>query len=163
MDVTALEIGAYRLMAETGLTAREINELDMQEYARLTGRQTPAEAAIQTLDAAYPASAPQGQEQPPVPAQEPQQPPQGITDEEFLMWRAGRARGGEGVGVFGGAGSRSAEYAEGVRRHAGRGALSSANVTEAPRLTGRYVRQDDLRDTRSAAQRFTLPGNAFGI
>ena len=48
-----------------------------------------------------------------------------------------------------------------ARSKAGRSALVTSNVIEAPRLTGRYPHHDAMRDTRTAAQRFSTPGNAF--
>jgi hypothetical protein len=154
---------AQQIMEQTGLSAAELAALPMDEYARLSGRQTPAEAALAALDAQFQPSIPQAPQQPPAPAQEQ---PQGLdpsSQEYFLAWRQNRTRGGEGKGIFDSVGSRSDAYAAGVRRHAGRGALSSANVVEPPRLTDRYVRHDDMRDTRPAAERFSNQANAFGI
>lgn len=152
-----------KLMEETGLSADQILRMDMQEYARLTGRQSPARAATQTLDAEYEAPAPQGQEQPPAGVQEP---PQGIdpnSAEYFLAWRQNRARGGEGRGIFDSVGSRSDEYTAAVRAQSGRTMYGQSNVVEPPRLEGRFVNHDEQRDNRTAAQRFSTPGNAFNL
>ena len=46
-------LAARKISEETGLTDAEILQLDMEEYARLTGRQTPVQAAIQALDVQY--------------------------------------------------------------------------------------------------------------
>jgi len=148
------------------LSPAQINALSVEEWAARTNRQTPAQAAIAALDAVHGASVPTAPQQSPAPAQEPQQPPQGIdpnSDEYFHAWRQSRARGGEGRGIFDSIGSRSDEYTVAVRQQAGRTAYSQGNVVEPPRLTDRYVHQDDMRDIRSAAQRFSTPGNAFGI
>ena len=45
-----IELAAYRIMAETGLSARELAEMDMDAYARLTGRATVSEIAAQAHD-----------------------------------------------------------------------------------------------------------------
>lgn len=42
-----------KLMEDTGLAARELAEMDLSEYARVTGRQAPAEAALAALDAQH--------------------------------------------------------------------------------------------------------------
>jgi hypothetical protein len=104
------------------LSAQDINRMSYAEWAARTGRLTPAESAVAALDAAYQAPAPQGQQQPPAPVQEPQSVPQGITDDEFLAWRANRARGGEGRGIFDSV-SRD-EAVAGVRANSGRTAYS---------------------------------------
>lgn len=141
------------------LSPAQISRMSFEQYARATGRQTATESAIQALDASY--EPPEGATAVPAPPQS--QPPadagQGITDEQFLAWRSQRARGGEGRGIFDGVGSQSDAYTAADRQQAGRGGLSTANVVEPPRLTGRYVRQDDMRDTRPASQRFSTPGS----
>jgi hypothetical protein len=139
------------------MSAQDINRMSMADYGRLTGRQTIGEIA----PSAPPAPTTQ---QAPAPAQRPTRAPEGIAPgsaEYFHAWRAQRARGGEGVGIFDSVDSRSSAYAAAVRAQAGRGALSNSNVIEAPQLTGRYPHHDALRDTRTAAQRFSTPGNAF--
>lgn len=130
MDITDLETGAYRLMAETGLTARELAEMDMDSYARLSKRPTPVEAALEALGYAdkpgTPAPAPASQQAPGAP-QPPADAPQGLdpnSPEYFHAWRQNRARGGEGKGIFDSVGSRSDAYANAVRQQAGRTAMS---------------------------------------
>jgi hypothetical protein len=133
---------ARQIQEDTGLSPQQISKLSMAEYARLSGRQTPAEAAVAALDARYEASARQVPQEPPAPSETVPQRSQGITDAEFLAWRQSRVSGGENTGIFGSSAvSRSPEFAAGVRRHAGRGALSSANVQEPPRLEGRYLNE----------------------
>jgi hypothetical protein len=152
-----------KMLEDTGLTPAEILALPADEYARLSNRATPVESAVAALgyaDEPAAPSAPQSVPQPPADAG------QGIdpnSAEYFLAWRDNRVSGGEGRGIFDSVGSRSDAYTSAVRRHAGRGALSSANVVEPPRVDGRYVRQDDMRDTRPAAERFSTPGNAFNF
>jgi hypothetical protein len=97
-----------QIQEDTGLTPAEILQLNMGEYARLSNRPAPAESAVAALDREYAASAPQGQDQPPAPAQEAQQPPQGITDDQFIAWRQNRVSGGEGVGILNQAGQVAA-------------------------------------------------------
>jgi hypothetical protein len=155
-DVPSIELTVYRIMAETGLSAAELLALPPDEYARVTGRETPGQVAIR---AAGHELAPPARDQAPAadPAPGPPVPePQGIDVSHLTLEQYARLRGQlgigvshkEGRGIFDSAGSRSTEYIAGARSHSGRTALSSANVTEAPRLTGRYVRQDDHRDTR---------------
>lgn len=79
---------AQQIMEQTGLSAAELAALPLDEYARLSGRQTPAQAAIQALNPQYEASAPQGQEQPPAPVQEAQQPDVNAMDwQQYARWR----------------------------------------------------------------------------
>jgi hypothetical protein len=66
----------------------------------------------------------------------------------------------QGIGILNSGASRA--DADAARVQASRHGLSNASVTMPPRLEGRTVlRQDDLRDTRSAAQRFGTPGNSY--
>jgi hypothetical protein len=128
MAITDLEIGAYRLMAETGLSAREISELDMQEYSRLTGRQSPTEAALQALGYT---------DEPPardtVPAPEGVRAnadaPQGISVQDMSMGeyaafrhQLGLDKAGHDQGIFGAPG-RQAQI-DATRAQAGRTAMS---------------------------------------
>ena len=50
MDMTPLETSVYKIMAETGLSAQELNQLPMDEWARLTGRPTIGQLAAQAGD-----------------------------------------------------------------------------------------------------------------
>lgn len=63
------ELTAWRIMAETGLSAAELNALDMDDYARLTGRPTVSESAIASLDAGHAARPPTPAQPAPAPAQ----------------------------------------------------------------------------------------------
>jgi hypothetical protein len=157
-----IEMLAALRVAETGLTPAELLALPMDEYARATGRPTPTQAALRALDAQQPPQAPQ--EAPEAP-QAPETQPQGIdvnSDEYFLAWRSQRVSGGEGRGIFDSVSSRSAEYLGAARAQSGRTAYSQGNVVEPPKLTGRYV-QDDMRDPRTAAERFSNPSNLFQL
>jgi hypothetical protein len=149
------------------LSAADINRMSMADYAEIRRRAgLPEIDPFATAYAAYEPGSPAPVQQPQNGPQTAPDAPQGIdpdSDEYFLTWRQNRVSGGEGKGIFDSVGSRSDAYAAGVRRHAGRGALSSANVVEPPRVEGRYVRHDDMRDTRPAAERFSNQANAFGI
>jgi hypothetical protein len=164
-DFYAAQLHARQIEEETGLSLADQAAMPLDEWARLAYGQTPVQAAIAALDAqsvgSTPAAAP-AQGAPDAP-QQPARAPEGIdpdSAEHFHAWRAQRARGGEGVGIFDSVDSRSDAYAAAVRSQAGRGALSNANVREAPRLTGRYLDHDAQRDTRTTAQRLSTPGNA---
>lgn len=149
-----------KFMEDTGLTAADILKLDADEYARLTDRPTVGEIAAQAHG--YAPGRPREEHVPQQPTPDPA--PQGIdpsSDEYFHAWRANRTRGGEGVGVFDSVSSQSDQYRAATRAQSGRTALAGNNVVESPRLEGRFVRQDDTRDARSAAQRLATPGNAF--
>ena len=170
-DFDRLRLRAHdtlRSEAFENLTPQQINDMDLTTYARLTGRLAPAEAVHAARRAA------EQQEQA---APTPQLPdsaftehiePQGQTLEElaltddaaFLAWRQNRARGGEGVGIFSGMGSQSAEYRDAAARQAGRTGYSVSNVQEAPQLTGRYVRQEQP-DPRSAQARLSNQANLW--
>jgi hypothetical protein len=167
---TAAQVTARKVQEETGLTLAELAALPLDEWARLQGRPTPAEAAIaefnreqdsaQTPQASTPPAPQPPQASPAVPDAG----PQGIdpnSQEYFLAWRAQRTSHGEGKGIFDSVGSQSDAYTAAVRAQAGRTAMSQSNVVEPPRLTDRYVRQDDLRDPRSAAERFGNPSNFY--
>jgi hypothetical protein len=158
---------AYQRLADTGLSARELLEMDMDAYARATGRLTPTQAALQALG---------NQEVPPSSQTAPQAPdsvftetvagpePQGLdpdSAEYFRAWRAQRARGGEGIGIFSGMGSQSQEYRTAAARQAGRTGWSTSNTVESPKLTNRYVNHDAQRDTRTAAERLSNAANLW--
>lgn len=140
------------------MDAAQIERLDMATFARMTGREfgfVPVRDSMSSPEAVQANAA--------VPPQQPAEKPQGLdphSAEYFHAWRANRARGGEGVGIFDSVDSQSQAYASAARAQASRHALSNINVTPAPRLEGRYVRQDDMRDTRPAARRFGTPGNS---
>jgi len=143
-----------------GYTAAEIEAMPMDVYHKLRAR--AGLAPVDPFSDAYAAyDAPPQADTVPAPeaVQANADAVQGLdpnSDAYFLAWRSQRTRGGEGVGIFGGSTAQS-------KTAFGRSQYSRANVVEPPRLEGRYVRHDDQRDTRSAAQRFGTPGNAFGI
>lgn len=68
-DALPIEYLAARRIAETGLSAAELAALDMDEYARLTNRQTIGEVAAHALESANQAPGPQASQ--PAPAQTP--------------------------------------------------------------------------------------------
>lgn len=124
-----------------GYSAGEIERMPMSDYARIRERAgldpvDPFASAYSQYESEH-----QAPEQPPAPLQEPQSAPEDITNEQFLAWRQNRVSGGEGRGVFDSVGSQSDEFTSAVRRQAGRGALSNANVEDAPRI-GRVFIQD---------------------
>ena len=176
-DFWTAQLTARRIEDETGLTPAEQVALPLGEWSRLAYGRTPAQGALQALNS---------QDEPPqrAPGQDPAgvmaaQHPQHATEDpgvdfrqmslaEYALVRdqmgVGRSQK-EGKGIFdsGSASSQSREYADAARVQAGRTALSSANVVEPPRLEARYVRQDDLRDPRTAAQRFNTVSNSFSL
>jgi hypothetical protein len=145
-----VELRAYRIMAETGLSARELAEMDMDSYARLTGRQTPAQAAIAALDAQSGQAQPQAPQQPPAPLQEPQEQPQGIDLASMSMEQYGGLRGQLGVtgreygtGIMNSAGGTDA-WVEAAQRKAGRHGWQAGNV-EGPAQpdSGKYLQRNE--------------------
>jgi hypothetical protein len=156
-----IEMTAYRIMAETGLSAWELAEMDMDAYARATGRPTPTQAALAAINAQHDEPQPVG----PVFIETVTSPePRGIdpdSDEAFLAWRASRTSGGEGIGIFSGMGSQAQEYRSAAARQAGRTGWSTSNTVESPKLTNRYVNHDAQRDTRTAAERLSNAANLW--
>ncbi len=141
------------------LTAEQIKAMPMSEWARLREKSGLADSTptyvASTPPAGPPAELPRGQYTDDV--------PDFNSPEFFHAWRSRRVSGGEGKGIFHSVGSQSPEYTSATRAQAGRTAYSQQNVIEPPRLTGRYVRQDDMRDTRTAAERFGNPANSFNL
>jgi len=164
-----IEMTAYRIMAETGLSARELAEMDMDSYARATGRPTPVQAALRALDAQVPGTPRQEHAPVQVQAQLPTPEPPGIdlANMDMPTYAQFRQQAGigvgqkEGIGIFNAA-SRQAQL-DATRRQTGRTALSQSNITPPPSLTGRQERQGDMRDHRTAAERFSTPGNSFSL
>lgn len=148
-----IELQAALRVAQTGLTPAELLALPLDEYARVTGRATPVQAALRALGAQQPPHAPQPAPEAPQPA--------GVevnSDEFFHLWRAQRSSGGEGRGIFDSVGSQSQEYRDAAAKHAGRTAMAGREVHAAvPRV---FVPEPE-RDQRSAAQRFSTPGNSY--
>lgn len=165
-DFWAAQLTARRIEEETGLSLADQAAMPLDEWARLAYGKTPAQAALEAL---------QAQQQPPaqdatqtVPAEQPQAPQTpdfaSMSLDQYAQYRqaAGIGQGRkENKGIFSAPGRQ--EYADAVRAHSGRTSLANSNVVEPPRLTGRHVRQGDRRDTRSAAERFSVPGNSFNI
>ena len=139
-----------KVMETTGLSADDILKMDMSEYGRLTGRQSPAQAATQALDAEYDTSAPQGQEQPPGPVQEPQRQPQGLDIgsmdmQTYAQLRAQLGVGGReyGVGVMN-SGAGSADWVAAARTKVGRTKYGQQNTQDAARIdAGKYLRANE--------------------
>lgn len=150
--------------AELGLTAQDIRDMPFDAYNRLfhPGRPTPAQAALQALDAqAVPAALPDSaftqQAVPEPPGRTLEE--VALTDDAFLQWRSQRQSGGEGRGIFDSVSSQSAEYRAAAARHAGRHGWVSSNVVEPPRLVGRQERQGDMIDHRT--QRLSNQANMW--
>ena len=154
--------------AFSGMTADDLKRMSATEFARLTGQPTPAEAARAAFEAQYeaqhPAQATQPQGGPQSPPQPPAPEPQGIDIKNMTMDEYAALRGQLGVG--------GREYGRGImnseagtdawvaaaKAKSGRAAMNEHNVRQAPQLEGRTIlRQDDMRDTRSAAERFSNP------
>jgi hypothetical protein len=132
----------------------------MSQYAHLSGRPTPAQAALAALNEQEhrePSEAPDSAFTQTVQA------PQGLdpdSPEFFHAWRQNRTSGGEGRGIFNSVASQSEEYRAAAARHAGR--TGNGREVHPEPLTGRQLRQGDAIDTRSAQDRFYTPGNSFG-
>jgi hypothetical protein len=97
IDFYSAQLIARKIMDHTGMTPDEVLKLDTSEYARLSGRSTPVQAALRAIDAQVTQPLNPGPEAvaPPLRADDM---PQGIdvnSDEYFLHWRAQRTRGGE--------------------------------------------------------------------
>lgn len=159
-DFWNAQLRARQVEEDTGISLADQANMPLDEWSRLAYGVTPAQAALAAINAQN--------EQP-----EPVEPvftetvtgrePVGIdvnSDEFFLAWRQSRTSGGEGKGLFDSVSSQSAEYRAAAARHAGRTGYGR-EVHPEP-LTGRYLRQGDAIDNRSARDRFYTPGNSFG-
>jgi hypothetical protein len=155
-------IAALRV-TETGLSPAELLALPMDEYARVTGRATPAEAALQTLDMQIPGIP---RQEPPAAPQAPENAPQGVDLNSLSMSEYATLRGWlgigrtrqEGRGILNQSGQ---SWAEAARQQLGRSSWQGRNVIESPKLAGRQMRQGDMLDTRTAAQRLSNPANLW--
>jgi hypothetical protein len=150
----------YREAVED-LTPAQINKLSVNDYARLTGRPTPAEAALKAIygePAPVPPGEPEGNPPPP------EEPPDIDVNspEYFHAWRSQRASNGEGKGIFDSVASQSEAYRSAARNQAGRTGWATSNVAEPPRLTGRQERQE-VPPARTVAERFGNPSNQFSL
>jgi len=149
-----IRLSQFRLMAETGLSAAELTSMSMKDYARATGRKTPTEAALDALDAAYAAQQPPATDTVSAPeaAQANAGQVQGLdpdSPEFFHLWRANRARGGEGKGIFDSA-TRD-DLVKGAAKGYGRTGLSNENVTMPPRV-GRVFVNENAQPVQGRAQ-----------
>jgi hypothetical protein len=133
---------AWRIMAETGMSADDVLKLSADEYARLTHRETATEAATRTLGYAGEPAAPTSPSAPQSGPQANADAPQGLdpnSPEYFHAWRQSRARGGEGRGIFDSVNSHSDAYTAAVRQQAGRTAYSQGNVEPAARIERVFI------------------------
>lgn len=147
-------------------SAAEIAGMSMSEFAALSGRTAGVTSAVRAWQPTAPVSehAPERLSEP-VPESVPG--PRGVSVPEMSAAEYSAARPALGMG-------RAREYGVGIldgtapgawaaaaARKAGRSAMVERNVTESPRLKGRTVlKQDEFRDTRTVAERFSMPGNA---
>lgn len=129
--------GVYEL---SDLSPVEINRMSMSDYAKIRERAgLPAIDPFATAYAAYehPESAPPvsipAQPQPPADA------PHGVTDEQFLAWRAQRKRGGEGAGIFGGSGLEQSKTAFGRTQY------SQSNVEQPARIERVFIQDSPVQ------------------
>jgi hypothetical protein len=143
-------LATQRAQEKSGLSVAELAALDLDEYARLVYGQTPAQAALQAIekqaqaDAEPRSSAPAG-DSPASNYVAPASLSEGITYEEFLIWRNQRGNQGEGQGLFSGlGGSGSAEYRDAAARHTGRTAFGREQ--HHPGIA-RQFRKDDIPAT----------------
>jgi hypothetical protein len=133
-------LAARKISEETGLMDAEILQLDMKEYTRLTGRQTPVQAAIQALDAPY--TVPR---QPASREAAPDATPQGVDVSQLSMSEYAAVRGRLGVGgrEYGRGvldGGSTADWIAAARLKAGRAAMQAGNVQEAAQPdSGKYL------------------------
>jgi hypothetical protein len=123
-------------------SAAEISSMSMSEFAALTGRKL---VTGPTVPEPVPERVPEPvHEGVPGPVSE----ARGIDVLEMSPAQYAQARSQlgicrsqkEGRGIFDSVDSRSEEYRDAVRRQAGRGALSTSNVVQPPRIE-RYVKQ----------------------
>ena len=139
-----------KVMETTGLSADDILKMDMSEYGRLTGRQSPAETATQALDAEYTPSVPQVPQQPHAPVQEARQSAQGLDIgsmdmQTYAQLRAQLGVGGReyGVGVMN-SGAGTADWVAAARTKVGRTKYGQQNTQDAARIdAGKYLRANE--------------------
>lgn len=168
-DFWGAQLRAREIEELTGLSLAEQASMPLDEWSRLTHGKTPAQAALAAINA-------QEHQEPPAAlpdtafTQQAVPEPEGRTleelaltdDDAWLAWRANRVSGGEGKGLLDSVGgSQSAEFRSAGRKHAGRTGWSTSNVTEPPRIEGRYVRHDNQLDHRSAQARLSNQANMW--
>jgi len=142
-----------KLMEDTGLSTEDILKLDAGEYARLTGRMTPSEAAMAALgytDEPVPGTP---RQEPPAPAPQPQAAPQGLdpnSNEYFHAWRANRVSGGEGKGIFDSTGTDA--WVQAARAKTGRTQYGQSNTQGAPQIGRAFVQHTQPEGRQSLYQ-----------
>lgn len=144
MSYSEIELAGLRLQAETGLSARELNEMSMDEFARILGRPTFAESAIAALQAqgetpgtVTPGEAAAHEESPvPVPDAGPGIDISSLSLSEYSQIRQqlgmGQSRQ-EGVGLLNQSSSQA--WADAARRQPGRSGWQGSNVEAPPDMT----------------------------
>lgn len=134
-------LAAQRIQDEFyGFSADEIERMPMDVYQRLRARAglsdvdpySDAYAAYEPPGTPTTISAPDAAQ---ANADAVQGQPRGITDEEFLAWRAGRVSGGEGVGIMNQQGGTDAWVAA-ARAKSGRTGMNKSNVQRAAQIDG---------------------------
>jgi plasmid stabilization system protein ParE len=160
----AVRIGTDVPAELADLDADSIRKLSMSSYAEIRRRAgLPPVDPYSDVYADFEPPTPQATLPAPEAVQANAAASQGIDVRSMGMDDYARLRAQLGIGqspdqgIFGAPG-RQAQI-DATRAQAGRGALSNANVEQAPQLTGRQVRQDEHHDPRSLAQRFGTPGN----
>ena len=165
MDMTPLELSVYKIMAETGLSAQELNQLPMDEWARLTGRPTIGQLAAQAGDFEPPGIPRQPAPQPQETTGTPEPPGIDVSSLDMAEYAQLRQQLGmgqrrkEGVGLLNQTGTQT--WVEAARSQPGRSGFQGSNVVESPRIPRPVVRPDVPLDARSVAERFSFPGSAW--
>lgn len=159
-----IELSAFRVMAETGMTAAELNALSMDEFARLTGRATFAETAVRSLGYdEIPGRPRQHTESTPVQVASPEPEPIDIANMSYAEYAEFRAANGIGQGdrgIFFGTGSQA--FIEAAKSKPGRSAMQGRNVDSGPRIGRQFVRDERLIDQRPSSERFSNASNVYG-
>jgi hypothetical protein len=158
-DLDRLELQARRL----GLTAKKIRRMSMSDWARLTGQSLRPVEAPETVTPTPIRS--ESVSPPPARSEAVQDVPttdpvsvRDMTLEEYAAFRPTVGMGQSrqyGRGIF--------DSVSGPRASNGRHAMVNSNVESAPRI-GMDSRLEDRTsrlDNRSAAQRFSTPGNSW--
>jgi hypothetical protein len=157
------QLQARKIAEQTGLSMADIASLPLDEFARLTRGQTPAQAAIAAFEAQHKQEHPESESAPQPPESAPQ--PVDIASMDMATYAQFRQEvgiGGReyGNGLFGIHGS----WADAARAKAGRSAMAgNRNTVESPRIGRAFINHDDRIDHRSAAERFSTPGNEFRV
>lgn len=113
------------------LSAAEINNMSMSEFARRRGLSGVASPSTYTAPTPVSTGSTEaGKDAGQLDGFETIQTPQQISDEQFLAWRSQRQ--GPDRGIFGGTGSQA--WVEAAQSQPGRSAWQGANVIESPRV-----------------------------